>query len=671
MKKSNQNSLVRDFIGAAFCLMMAFALLMMYSGCSEDNSPINGAHGGAAEEQGYYALSGRVGDVAPKVMRLRGIESASDNNGVQLDASKAATVAVYELDSLTLEATGRVFVDTIENADGKFSFKGISLKSPYALVEIQDSCIGYYCRLRGVWGSLYDSTKHPISLSAIVDVRKHQELSANSLSYLKIPLVKKYFAEGMSFAEASKKAEQDVLASLGIYEDLGDFESLESVNGELSYVLQMMAHVTRVGVVFQATLPSDLNTYYGVPPAAVAALGEKAEKLYSNTIKLLEYEIGYYVLKYGVGLCTSERENETYAIGAVTTGVNSLVCHSGKWIPGGKKVEYTSGMMMDARDGKNYKTVTYNWNGVTQTWMAENLNYADTTSSKADSALKANLLGSTRCWDGDPNCELFGRYYTWGAAANLGLSDFKMTGAVTNLVCDETNEGKCVLTHDTVAVEDRCKAYKDEVRWLYDEALVNDAARDLCEAYKNQGYLCEELLWSEPVEYCSVKSTTGECLERDTANSLRDYCLTMYSVFYLDASNIVSDSGAAYQGVCPEGWRLPSRYDWFTLLQNVLNQGATLYDSYGTGFGYTDMMTLEFVDADVPEFRIANRVHYSQAAFIMALDAKMKFYEGRVRGLSHASDPVVEDSRPWNVYTQGNVGIDMFKEEAPVRCIKN
>ena len=136
MKNVNRDTLVRDFIGAAFCLMMAFALLIMYSGCSETaNSPTNSAHGGAAEEQGCYALSGRVGDVAPKVMRLRGIESASDNNGVQLDASKATTVAVYELDSLTLEATGRVFVDTIENADGKFSFKGISLNSPYALLH--------------------------------------------------------------------------------------------------------------------------------------------------------------------------------------------------------------------------------------------------------------------------------------------------------------------------------------------------------------------------------------------------------------------------------------------------------------------------------------------------------------------------------------------------------
>jgi hypothetical protein len=46
---------------------MAFALLMIYSGCSEDSSPINGSHGGAAEEQGF-ALVGQASDVYPKLL---------------------------------------------------------------------------------------------------------------------------------------------------------------------------------------------------------------------------------------------------------------------------------------------------------------------------------------------------------------------------------------------------------------------------------------------------------------------------------------------------------------------------------------------------------------------------------------------------------------------------
>ena len=78
MKKINRNMMVADFIEAAFCLMMAFALLMIYSGCSEDaDSPINVGRGGTEEEQGIYALAGRVGDVYPKVMKLNRLDSAS------------------------------------------------------------------------------------------------------------------------------------------------------------------------------------------------------------------------------------------------------------------------------------------------------------------------------------------------------------------------------------------------------------------------------------------------------------------------------------------------------------------------------------------------------------------------------------------------------------------
>jgi len=134
MKNLNRETLLRDFGSAAFCLTMAFALLMMYSGCSEDNSPINGAHGGAAEEQGYYALAGRVGDVYPKLMvSADNADSSTYNSSVFVD--KGSIVIVHELDSLTLDTTGRVFVDTVDNDSGHFAFENISLGSPYVLIE--------------------------------------------------------------------------------------------------------------------------------------------------------------------------------------------------------------------------------------------------------------------------------------------------------------------------------------------------------------------------------------------------------------------------------------------------------------------------------------------------------------------------------------------------------
>lgn len=68
------------------------------------------------------------------------------------------------------------------------------------------------------------------------------------------------------------------------------------------------------------------------------------------------------------------------------------------------EIQYDS--IVDERDGLTYKTIKID----EQTWMAQNLNYAD--SSKTPS-----LLGKSWCFDNDPkNCDVGGRLYTWAAA---------------------------------------------------------------------------------------------------------------------------------------------------------------------------------------------------------------------------------------------------------------
>lgn len=68
-----------------------------------------------------------------------------------------------------------------------------------------------------------------------------------------------------------------------------------------------------------------------------------------------------------------------------------------------------SNVLVDARDGKSYRTVTIG----TQTWMAQNLNYV-TVGGKAD-----NLKGSV-CYNLDENyCNVYGRLYDKMAALNM------------------------------------------------------------------------------------------------------------------------------------------------------------------------------------------------------------------------------------------------------------
>ena len=64
------------------------------------------------------------------------------------------------------------------------------------------------------------------------------------------------------------------------------------------------------------------------------------------------------------------------------------------------------GELIDNRDGQTYKTVTIG----TQTWMAENLNYAD-------SVMTPSLNGRSWCYDNNADsCAKYGRLYTWAAA---------------------------------------------------------------------------------------------------------------------------------------------------------------------------------------------------------------------------------------------------------------
>ncbi|SHL55516.1 fibrobacter succinogenes major paralogous domain-containing protein [Fibrobacter sp. UWEL] len=114
--------------------------------------------------------------------------------------------------------------------------------------------------------------------------------------------------------------------------------------------------------------------------------------------------------------CTSAEVGKT--MNGKETATNKYYCSSKGWVslmgdwtfdvPKEARLnpEITYGTMTDKRDYKKYKTVKIG----DQVWMAENLNYADSTKMPS-------LKGKSWCYDDKAeNCDVTGRLYTWAAA---------------------------------------------------------------------------------------------------------------------------------------------------------------------------------------------------------------------------------------------------------------
>ena len=573
-----------------FVSILVALLALMLVACSDDASVRPVASQGGTEEETAYVLNGQIGDILPKMLRANGSGSVS---GQALIALEGSIVVVFELDSVTLAKTGRSFTDSLKNKDGRFSFEDIPLRSPYVLIENQrsfDSLSCSTCRRRADWDSVYATENNVIYMEvarAIVDLRKIKEISVNSLTNKKVPLWLKYVAEGMDVAAASDKAEREILESFGVYESLGAFEEGSDENSDLPFLQEMVGILTPYSAY---RVHMDLHEFYNsllfISPKLIAKRGGAVERLYRNAEKMNNYRVGYYAHEKGFGRCTESREGEMQSIEDYYNAPITIVCRSGKWTLGFKKIDYTKGTMTDPRDGTVYKTVTYDADGVSQTWMAENLNFAD-TSLTADSALKANLPGHTFCKSWDPWCKLYGHYYSWIGAMGIGENDFRIYAVEPN--------------GDTLFLEQQC----------YDARVKDCPAEDMVCAnkqYQVQQH-CDTLYsWSReiPGDYDAVMDCIDEkmleCGEQDEClKDVKSTCQSLYGDRYMPDPDwsygyveYMSDKNKDdYQGVCPDGWRIPTANDWKKLLQVMgkaygvepTESGVVLFDDYATGFG--------------------------------------------------------------------------------------
>lgn len=630
--------------------ILGLALLMMFSGCSEDPKSV-GSLGGAEEETGVYALTGRMGDVQPRLLKVTSEQDSLPGYENFVTVEWGTIVTVYELDSLTLDTTGLFFADTIENDSGRFAFEEMGLRSPYVLIVEED---GYFdTKERGKVVSRFST------YSAIVKTESLTNVSVNALTSAKVPLLREYVAQGKSFAEANKMAERDILKPLGIYEDLGPFEELFDEKSELAYA--------------EALLLQRSSGFFGymydllyIPDALVADSGAEVEEYYFNRKKMLDYQVGLLAEEGGIGQCTEPRENEmvVFSVGAYGDSI-TIVCHSGKWNLGLKKIEYTMGTMTDDRDGQTYKTVTYNVGGVSQTWMAQNLNFADTVSSGIDSALKANLKGNTYTQYVDDSGKIYGRFYTWLSAMNIGEHDFRMYSID--------------LAGDTVFLEQQCyDLYLNMCAWDdYDCGNEQERVRKYCDSIYAPTCVpkdaeAEEMCVNTEMEACDSSDYGCEKRAVMKCDSLYgEVCSERLEDWTYGLTEYMSDKNKdSYQGVCPEGWRIPTLNDWYSLLQMMGEQygvdskkiALALYGEDATGFGLKKDVDEIWVDVEGQWISVSSSW---LTRFVVA--------DARVRGITfYAEQDGFTPSKIWLIDSEElwyhSIGNTFYA--SPVRCIK-
>ena len=347
---------------------------------------------------------------------------------------RGSTVYLYELESgRTLKQTNGNFTSNILGDDGRYRFLARDLVSQYAMLVVD----GNY--RNEVTGKVSDNT---IRLKAFTDLSKHTSANVNLLTHLEFERV--YYLvtkKKKKFFEAKRQAQGEILDIFHIkLKDNTDAEDMDVFgDGEAD------AALLAISILLQGDRKeADLMALLAEISDEIAETGlwkggradsiktAMADWAFSRDLSIFRKNVESWGLSKGKSVGDFEKMIETYiaeTYGVDTCGASdngkarkvdnkwsvqngkTFYCSDGKLVKRKVSTAFLNpdipyGEMVDWRDRTLYKTVAIG--GVT--WMAQNLDYADSI------AYPAIKTGSA-CYDNNPgNCETYGRLYKWGTA---------------------------------------------------------------------------------------------------------------------------------------------------------------------------------------------------------------------------------------------------------------
>ena len=533
------------------------AVMLVFGACSnEDANAVAPVSAQKAESGENAAKVGAVEDLSNAHIEGRAVNLSDMDNGEKFEYHSyemASKVRVYELDSVTLDATGNIWRSFILDTNGNFRFENMSLNSPYVMIETEPT----------------QSSHMKISPRLIIDVRKTNGVSVNMLTYLESFRLRHLVQTGVPFDSAKALAQREVLDAFGLYEESPDYEKKDNEHAqdylnftgfffENIFVDSVAESFSQSGLLrgldswsmhslisWASTLLEANGNDLEIPYEFYEAIGraDYYQYLYKQTI----FAINFLSALHGLGKCTADIEGSDYD---VTDGYFTLRCNDNQWKVswnGFNKIDYSVGTMTDNRNGKTYRTVTYNIEGTPLTVMAENLDFGDGTHTEW-------------CFDAKPE------------DPNLYIHHVRNIRAAESSGCGVY--GGLYRAIDALSL---------------DTTFLVENAFDTCVSNYQ-------------------KNWRGDGPFVIDSNEVRETCYFTY----LDETKIanwadsVETANGHVQGICPDGWHIPSVEEWRTLwayLRGVNLGVSPFWDPSGFALKHvgqkTDQSDFIGVDGDI------------------------------------------------------------------------